>query len=422
MAVRPATLLPLMLLLLFIALLPVANAFVFGNVIVTTFSVRAPAVVEQGVKFTISATIGVAGAAYPISVYLVANGTVWGSPIVTNITGVNTYTYIINFPVSPGTYVIYFLIVDSAGYAAKTPNFTLRVVPRLGVSVKMMAPPIVENTTNITIIADVSGGVPPYYITWFMNGTPYTINATELPLTLTAAGKYNVSVIVKDSMGATATSGVLLSVLRGPTLSAVGPSAVDVNSPVNITVAATGGHPPYTVNVYLNGTQVAERTVKVPGITTLSFTPTSPGHYVAEVVLRDSFNGTAYASVPIAVNPGVSVSVIPIRVGNYLVLSRACYTLRVTISGGTPPYSVTWYVDGMPQAYNTIVFRTCFFNTRANLISVSVSDRYGRSASAGLYVRASLNLVDIIIAGVIILVVFLVFKAATSWYPRYLPY
>jgi len=264
--------------------------------------------------------------------------------------------------------------------------------------------------------------VPPYYITWFMNGTPYTVNATELPLTLTAAGKYNVSVIVKDSMGATATSGVLLSVLRGPTVSAVGPSAVDVNSPVNITVAATGGHPPYTVNVYLNGTQVAERTVKVPGITTLSFTPTSPGHYVAEVVLRDSFNGTAYASVPIAVNPGVSVSVIPIRVGNYLVLSRACYTLRVTISGGTPPYSVTWYVDGMPQAYNTTVFRTCFFNTRANLISVSVGDRYGRSASAGLYVRASLNLVDIIIAGVIILVVFLVFKAATSWYPRYLPY
>jgi len=118
--------------------------------------------------------------------------------------------------VPPGTYDIYFLIVDSAGYATKTPNFTLRVVPRLGVSVKMIAPPIVENMTNVTMIADVSGGVPPYYITWFVNGTPYTINATELPLTLTTAGKYNVSVIVRDSMGATATSGVLLTVLRGP--------------------------------------------------------------------------------------------------------------------------------------------------------------------------------------------------------------
>jgi len=235
--VRPALLLPLALLLL-VALLPVANAFVFGKVTITTFSVRAPAVVEQGVKFTISATIGVSGATYPIYVYLVANSTVWGSPIVTNITGVNTYTYIINFPVPPGTYVIYFLIVDSAGYAAKTPNFTLQVVPRLGVSVKMIAPPIIENTTNVTMIADVSGGVPPYYITWFVNGTPYTINATELPLTLTTAGKYNVSVIVRDSMGATATSGVLLTVLRGPTVSAAGPSAVDVNSPVNITVAA----------------------------------------------------------------------------------------------------------------------------------------------------------------------------------------
>jgi len=114
--------------------------------------------------------------------------------------------------------------------------------------------------------------------------------------------------------------------------------------------------------------------------------------------------------------------VLPVSVGNYLVLSRACYTLRATISGGTPPYSITWYVDGTPQVYNTTVFRTCFFNTRANLISVSVSDMYGRSASAGLYVRASLNLVDIIIAGVIVLIVFLVFKAVTSWYPRYLPY
>jgi len=419
--VRPALLLPLALLLLVI-LLPTANAFVFAKITITTFSVRAPAVVEQGVKFAISATIGVSGATYPIYVYLVANSTVWGSPIVTNITGVNTYTYIIDFPVPPGTYVIYFLIVDSAGYAAKTPNFTLRVVPRLGVSVKMIAPPIVENTTNVTMIADISGGVPPYYITWFVNGTPYTINATELPLTLTTAGKYNVSVIVRDSMGATATSGVLLTVLRGPTVSAAGPSAVDVNSPVNITVAAAGGHPPYRIYVYLNGTQVAESTAKAPGVTTLSFTPTKPGHYVAEVVIRDAFNGTAYASVPITVNPGVSVSVLPVSVGNYLVLSRACYTLRATISGGTPPYSITWYVDGTPQAYNTTVFRTCFFNTRANLISVSVSDRYGRSASAGLYVRASLNLVDIIIAGVIILIVFLVFKAITSWYPRYLPY
>jgi len=381
-----------------------------------------PAVVEQGMKFTISATVGVAGATYPISVYLVANGTVWGSPIVTNITGVNTYTYIINFPVSPGTYYIYFLIVDSAGYAARTPNFTLRVVPRLGVSVRMVAPPIVENTTNITMIADISGGVPPYYITWFMNGTPYTVNATELPLTLTTAGKYNVSVAVRDSVGATATSGVLLTVLRGPTLSAVGPSAVDVNSPVNITVAVAGGHPPYKIYVYLNGTQAAERTIKAPGITTLSFTPTRPGHYVAEVVLRDAYNGTTYASVPITVNPGVSVSVVPIRVGNYLVLSRACYTLRAAISGGTPPYSITWYVDGTPQGYNTTMFRTCFFNTRVNLISVSVSDKYGRSASAGLYARASLDIVDIIIAGVIILIVFLVFKAVTSWYPRYLPY
>jgi len=102
------------MLLLLVILLPTANAFVFAKVTITTFSVRAPAVVEQGVKFTISATIGVSGATYPIYVYLVANSTVWGSPIVTNITGVNTYTYIINFPVPPGTYVIYFLIVDLA--------------------------------------------------------------------------------------------------------------------------------------------------------------------------------------------------------------------------------------------------------------------------------------------------------------------
>ncbi len=418
---RPALLLPLTLLLLVI-LLPTANAFMFAKITITTFSVRAPAVVEQGVKFAISATIGVSGATYPIYVYLVANSTVWGSPIVTNITGVNTYTYIINFPVPPGTYDIYFLIVDSAGYAAKTPNFTLRVVPRLGVSVKMIAPPIVENTTNVTMIADVSGGVPPYYITWFVNGTPYTINATELPLTLTTAGKYNVSVVVRDSMGAVASSGVLLTVLKGPTVSAAGPGAVDVNSPVNVTVVAAGGHPPYRIYVYLNGTQATVSTVKAQGVTTLTFTPTKPGHYVAEVVLRDAFNGTAYASVPITVNPGVSVSVLPVNVGNYLVLSRACYTLRATISGGTPPYSVTWYVDGTSQAYNTTVFRTCFFNTKANLISVSVSDRYGKTSSAGLYVRASLNLADIIIAGVIILIVFLVFKAVTSWYPRYLPY
>ena len=43
---RPALLLPLALLLL-VALLPVANAFVFGKVTITTFSVRAPAVIEQ---------------------------------------------------------------------------------------------------------------------------------------------------------------------------------------------------------------------------------------------------------------------------------------------------------------------------------------------------------------------------------------
>jgi len=84
--VRPALLLPLMLLLL-VMLLPVANAFVFGKVTITTFSVRAPAVVEQGVKFTISATIGVSGATYPIYVYLVANSTVWGLRLTTHDAG-----------------------------------------------------------------------------------------------------------------------------------------------------------------------------------------------------------------------------------------------------------------------------------------------------------------------------------------------
>ena len=421
MSVRWILILPLVLLLL-ITIMPATNAFIFSKVSITTFSVTAPATVEQGVKFTISATIGVSGATYPISVFLVANGSVWGSPIVTNITGVNTYTFIINFPVPPGTYHIYFLIVDSAGYATKSLNFTLNVAPRLKVSISMSAPPILENITNITLMADISGGVAPYDITWFVNGTPYAVNASSMPLTLSTAGKYNISMIVKDSMGATSTSGILLTVLKGPSLLASGPSDVDVNSPVNIALAASGGHPPYTVYAYLNGSQVAENTIKTPGTASISFIQSKPGNYIAMVVLRDAYNGTAYTFIPITVNPNVSVSITPINVGDYLILSRACYTLKSNIHGGTPPYSITWYVDGTPVTYNITTFKTCFTNTKANLIMVSVSDRYGRSSSAGFYAKALINIVDIIIAGVILLIAFLIFKVTTSWRSRYLPY
>ena len=53
---------------------------------------------------------------------------------------------------------------------------------------------------------------------------------------------------------------------------------------------------------------------------------------------------------------------------------------------------------------------------------IKYGDWYGRSSSAGFYAKASINIVDIIVAGVILLIAFLIFKVTTSWRSRYLPY
>ena len=115
---------------------------------------------------------------------------------------------------------------------------------------------------------------------------------------------------------------------------------MDVSQSVTFDSSVSGGTPPYTYQWYLDDVPVSSTTAS-----TWTFFPTSPGTYEVYLIVADSSDPAESNHVIVTVNPPLAVSTSPPSVVMDVGQSQ---TFTSSLSGGTPPYTYQWYLNGNP--------------------------------------------------------------------------
>jgi hypothetical protein len=275
-------------------------------------------------------------------------------------------------------YLVYVRITDSVGVTAQSNTATVSVVPKPpGPTVSINPSSVVMDLTqSVTFTSTVSGGTPPYTAyQWYLNGNPVPgATGATWTFTLSSTGSYTVYLIVTDNLGQNGQSNTAPVTVNPPlTVHIELGSIMDVGQSKTLSAIVSGGTPPYTYQWYINGSAVSGATSS-----SYTFTPTSPGLYIISVTVTDAVGMTASDSVSETVNPALTVTLSPTSAIIDLTQSK---TFMATASGGTPPYSYQWYVNGNPVSGATsssYVFTPIVAGNY--VVSVKVTDIAGMSA------------------------------------------
>ncbi len=197
-------------------------------------------------------------------------------------------------------------------------------------------------SSSVAFSLSVSGGVPPYTYAVYVGGTQVYSSqfsggslSTSVPIPGLAAGTRYYDIVVTDSDGNSVTTGDgQITVNPDPSVSgSLSQKNYDAGQNLTVYYRASGGTPPYTISISVNGTAAQNGTVL-----------RSLGAHVAYVKLVDSV-GYVVKSSPLefAVNPDPSSKLSAVRT-----TTDAGLTVEISdmVLNGTAPYSYAWYVNG----------------------------------------------------------------------------
>jgi len=255
--------------------------------------------------------------------------------------------------------------------------------------------------TGYSLSLAASGGTPPYSNWTNSNGAlPPGLALSSAGIvsgTPTTAGTYSFTAQVTDSSGASASSPFQLII--NPAVLAIASAsplpAGMTNTSYSVSLAATGGTPPYTWSA--NGS--------APGLTfnstgTWTGTPTTAGTYSITVQVTDSAGVSASASFQLTINPAALLitSVSPLPVGNL----NTSYSLSLAAGGGTPPYT-NWTTSSgtLPPGLglsSSGVWSGTPTTAGTYSFTVQVTDSAGASASASFQLTINQPLPSVVAA------------------------
>ncbi len=226
---------------------------------------------------------------------------------------------------------------DLTGLTAGTYNVT--VTDNLGctattsVTISNTPPPTLAATTtdescgnsNGSIDLTVTGGTPPFTYSW-SNGL------TTEDIIGVGEGMYDVT--VTDSLGCMATTSVTLANIPGPTLEVTPTNATDCNTADgSIDLTVIGGTPPYSFDWDNDGIGENDDTEDLSGL--------ASGPY--NVLVTDA-NGCQFSigtGIANANDPVIEMVITdPVNCGD-------TGDIDMTITSGTPPYTIDWDIDGL---------------------------------------------------------------------------
>ena len=259
---------------------------------------------DVGTPFKLNYTLSGGTPPYSVSIYV--NGTLQkGETVVFN---------------SPGTYNVTIYARDSVG-ATISRIVMIHVNPSPGVTIRLSRE-VTDVGVPIELSYNVTGGTPPYRVTIYVNGTPYS----NTSLTLTQPGTYSVQVIVTDSVGGKAVAQQTVVVNPRPTVYLnvnYQGSIFMTNTGASISATASGGTPPYTYYVYLNGREVYSGTQ----VQDLQLNLSQGTNNITVVVVdsvgsKTSYSLTAVSGYNLLFLVGIAIVVIAVIIALVLVLRK----------------------------------------------------------------------------------------------------
>ncbi|MFC2077670.1 NosD domain-containing protein [Candidatus Bipolaricaulota bacterium] len=202
-------------------------------------------------------------------------------------------------------------------------------------------PPVVRATvdgvltcgvTEVGLTAHISGGRPPYEIAWASPGGA-AIGCESLAKA-TVRGRYTVTVTGANGCVSSAAVDVLQDIEKPVVRATVDETLTCETTAVTLTAEVTSGKPPYSY------------AWTKPGVDLVGSTPTvvvsEAGTYTVTVTGANGCSGSSTVTATEDANPpSVSASVNGVLTCNVTEVS-----LSAAISGGRPPYEVTWTMPG----------------------------------------------------------------------------
>ncbi len=275
-----------------------------GTVAITTSSPLPAGKVNTSYSLAVTAT----GGTPPYGSWTISNGAL-PPGLTLNAAGMLNGT-----PTSVGSYTFTIQLTDNAG--ATTSNvFQLTINPAsLAISTASPLPPGKVNAAySLTLAA--SGGTLPYTSWSTSNGTlPAGLtlgSAGVLSGTPTTAGSYNFTVQVTDSASASASASFQLTIKPAAlTITTASPLPVaNINTAYSLTLAASGGTPPYSNWTTSSGMLPPGLALSPAGV--LIGTPTSAGTYSFTVQVTDSTGTSASAPFQSTINQATINQALP---------------------------------------------------------------------------------------------------------------
>ena len=277
-------------------------------------------------------------------------------------------------PSVAGTFPVTVLAADSVGQRATT-SANLIVAGALGIQPSFTPGSDLATDVGIAVPVNASalGGLSPYNYSWsFGDGTvEYGSSVSHV---YGATGAYILEVRLSDAAGGDASASAVVQVYSDPTVdpvSANGSSSsltTDVGLATALDGQPTGGAPSGTESwTFGDGTSGSGAQVVHAWAT--------PGPYTAEFTYVDGAGSSATGSVAVLVEPDMSANFTIAPAGS-ATGPGATYDFSAQVTGGDPPYNVTWSFGSGRFATGADV-ATSFPAAGAYSVTVRVTDQAG---------------------------------------------
>ena len=299
--------------------------------------------------------------------FAVDNGTqvVWTGTI-GNVTGTHVVT--ITIPVTANTppatsvtnFANYTAYPSTAEFTHANATCTVTVLhPSISLT-KVPSATIVENNTSVTYTYNVTNtgdtALSSVNVTDSAFGSialdqslgvGQSLQFTKIvALTATTTNTATADGVDELDFNVSATASATVTVVPPLTVNIVATlSKIKIGENTTFTSYVSGGLPPYSYQWYLNGSAVSGATSS-----TWTFAPTSlqpVGTYFVYVVVTDSLaHSTQSNTFAVTVHAALTAQISPLSAT--LLVGQSVTFTATNVSGGYPPYSYQWYLNGNP--------------------------------------------------------------------------
>jgi hypothetical protein len=298
---------------------------------ITSTSPLASGTVEVPYSQTLVAT----GGTLPYN-WSVTTGTLPSSLTLNPTTGAITGT-----PTAAGSFSFFVQVADSGSQTA-TKSFTITIAAGLVVTTSSLPGGTVGVAYSQTLAA--AGGTPPY--SWSitvgapppgltLDGPTGVISGTP---TTSAGSPFSFTVQVTDSLSATASKALSVSIAPALSITTSSLPGGNVGTPYSQTLVATGGTLPYNWSVTAGALPAGLTLDASTGI--IGGTPSAAGTSSFTVGVTDRLLASTAKALSITIAPALTITTSsPLPAG----MMGKAYAVTLAASGGTPPYG-NWQI------------------------------------------------------------------------------